>query len=167
MRTVLAVLWLPFVVVMLIFVWLSIDTYTGWLGPRLPQLGFTLLVLGTVLALWCALLFVVTGRGSPHPFIAKTKRLVRIGPYEMVRNPMMWGIGAVLTGLALMLGSVGLWFGFALFVAFVLWFVPGYEEPDLLLRFGQDYKDYCSEVPRWFPRLTHHHVPHGTSPLPR
>lgn len=167
MRTFFGVLWLPFVVLVLIFIWLWIDSSTGWLGPQLPTLGTTLLICGAALSIWCAMLFFFHGRGSPHPFVVKTKRLVVIGPYGVIRNPMMWGIGGILAGLALLLGSVGLWFGFALFFVFVAWFVPFFEEPDMRLRFGEEYLDYCREVPRWFPRLIHRQAPHSATPLHR
>jgi protein-S-isoprenylcysteine O-methyltransferase Ste14 len=83
--------------------------------------------------------------------VKKTKRLVNVGPYGVVRNPMMWGIGTLLIGLALTLGSVGLWFGFVLFLLFISWFVLNYEEPDMERRFGEEYREYCRQTPRWWP----------------
>ena len=37
-------------------------------------------------------------------------------------------------------------FGIHLFVLF-------YEEPTLRAKFGDDYEEYCRNVPRWLPRL--------------
>ncbi len=84
---------------------------------------------------------------------------------EAIRRKILFA--AVLIGLALLVGSVGLWFGFALFLVFILWFVPLYEEPDMLRRFGDEYRGYCAEVPRWFPRILHRHAPHRATPAPR
>ena len=39
------------------------------------------------------------------------------------------------------------------FIAFILWFVPAYEERDMERRFGEEYRRYCEQVPRWWPRL--------------
>lgn len=134
--------------------WLWLDSATGWRGPRLRWLGAALLIAGFGLAAWCSILFRAIGGGTPHPFAAKTQRLVTTGPYAVVRNPMMYGVGAILIGLALLLGSAGLWFGLGLFILFVALFVPGYEERDMERRFGEEYRSYCREVPRWLPRLS-------------
>lgn len=151
--TFLRVIWLPATVILVVLAWLWLDAEVGWRGVHLPWAGWLLLLCGTSLSLWCMLLFLRVGRGSPHPFVAKTKHLVTSGPYRVVRNPMMWGVGAILVGLALFLGSVGLWFGLACFLLFVRAFVRGYEEPDLQRRFGAEYTDYCRRVPRWWPRF--------------
>jgi len=29
-----------------------------------------------------------------------------------------------------------------------------YEEPKMRSTFGQEYRDFCANVPRWIPRLT-------------
>ncbi len=59
----------------------------------------------------------------------------------------------VIWGVALYFGSQGL-FGYAvLFTLFAHWVVVRVEEPELRERFGEAYEVYCSEVPRWFPRI--------------
>lgn len=146
-------LWFPAAVILVTLAWLWLDSAVGWKGIHLPILGIPLVLAGSFLAAWCAHLFWHVGRGSPHPFTAKTKHLVTQGPYRVVRNPMMYGIGTILAGLALWLGSVGLWFGVAGFVLFVRWFVRAYEEPDMERRFGEEYRAYCRQVPRWWPRF--------------
>jgi protein-S-isoprenylcysteine O-methyltransferase Ste14 len=150
-------MWLPAALFAICFGWLWLDAKRGWHGIQLPLLGWVLVILGGGLAIWCALIFRLRGEGTPHPFALKTKHLVTTGPFAFVRNPMMWGIGALLIGLALLLGSLGLWFGFAFFVLFVTRFVPRFEEPDMERRFGQEYRDYCRQVPRWWPWLTNTH----------
>ena len=147
------VLWLPTLSVLAVLAWLWLDSAFGWRGVHLPWLGAPLVLAGTLLIAWCFSLLAWIGKGSPHPFTAKTKRLVIVGPYRRVRNPMMYGVGAILVGLALWLGSVGLWLGFACFVFYVRWFVRAYEVPDMERRFGEEYREYCRQVPRWWPRL--------------
>ncbi len=153
MKTFLRVAWLPTLVVLTFAFWLWLDRQMEWKGPQSRVAGGALAVAGVGLALWCAGLFRVLGHGTPLPFTMKTQHLVVVGPYRIVRNPMMWGIGAFLVGSALCLGSVGLWFGFAGFVIFLSLFVPLYEERDMERRFGEEYREYCRRVPRWVPRL--------------
>lgn len=153
MAALLRFVWFPAAIVGLIFFWLWLDRAMGWHGVRWPMAGVLILLAGLGLVMWCNLLFASIGEGTAHPFTAKTKHLVIAGPYRYVRNPMMYGVGAILVGLALWLGSVGLWFGLAMFVLFLSLFVPYYEEPDMERRFGEEYRDYCRQVPRWLPRL--------------
>ncbi len=148
----LRVIWLPGAVLVATLFWIWLDFHMGWKGPQAIWPGIVLIVLGQGLALWCAALFLLRGRGSPHPFVVKTQNLVIVGPFKVVRNPMMWGVAATLVGLCLLLGSASLWIGFGCFLLVVYWFVRLYEEPDLERRFGEAYRAYCRQVPRWLPR---------------
>jgi protein-S-isoprenylcysteine O-methyltransferase Ste14 len=95
-----------------------------------------------------------TGRGTPAP-MAPPQRLVVIGFYRYVRNPMYLGFTA---------GWIGLWIVFehANLVAIAAvasvalgidLFVMLYEEPTLRGKFGSDYEAYCRNVNRWWPRV--------------
>jgi len=144
-------LWYPALVVLVVWSWVWLDAAVGWSGPRVRWLGGALLLAGGALAGWCSWLLVRQGRGTPHPFAAKTKRLVTSGPYAVVRNPMMYAVGAILVGLALWRGSIGLWLCFAAFIVYIRWFIRLYEERDMERRFGDEYRAYCRRVPRWWP----------------
>ena len=112
-------------------------------------------VLGFAVALRCVWDFGWTGRGTPAP-VAPPQRLVVVGFYRYVRNPMYVGFAA---------GWIGLWVIF------------GHPDPradrrrrsgcsrrtsvcDLLRRayvawkkFGAEYEEYRRNVRRWWPRL--------------
>lgn len=106
---------------------------------------------GAALALWCIVTFMVIGRGTPAPF-DPPRRLVVVGPYRLVRNPMYIGAGLALAGAALFYGSwVLLGYG-AVFALVTHLFVVVYEEPTLRATFGADYVQYCERVRRWWPR---------------
>lgn len=145
-------LWYPVAVVLVFWGFARLDPLLGP-GIRAPLAGWILLSAGLGLAGWCCWLLVGRGRGTPHPFAAKTQRLVTDGPYGVVRNPMMWAVGAILAGLALVRGSSGLLIGWAAFLVYIPLFIRFYEERDMLRRFGEDYREYCRRVPRWWPRL--------------
>ncbi len=152
MKALLRLVTFPLVILSVVAACLWLDSAVGWRGVRLPGVGIPLALAGLAIILWTNGLFLTLGRGTAHPFAAKTQQLVAIGPYRYVRNPMMWGAGSLLIGSALWLGSVGLWITFAIFFTFINLFVPFYEERDMERRFGEEYREYCRRVPRWIPR---------------
>ena len=118
----------------------------------LATAGIVLIAIGLVLVSWTVALFARIGKGTLAPW-DPTSRLVVVGPYRHVRNPMISGVLAVVLGEAALFGSVPLlvWFG-AVFAVNSVYF-PLVEEPGLRARFGEDYEAYSAAVPRWVPRL--------------
>jgi protein-S-isoprenylcysteine O-methyltransferase Ste14 len=87
--------------------------------------------------------------------VAPPQRLVVVGFYRYVRNPMYVGFFAGWAGLWTIFGrfswpALGIT---AVAIAGVAVFVLLYEEPVLRKKFGADYEEYCRNVPRWLPRL--------------
>jgi protein-S-isoprenylcysteine O-methyltransferase Ste14 len=119
--------------------------------PLRAALGVPLVASGFALWLWTVLLFARIGRGTLAPW-DPTERLVVVGPYAHVRNPMITGVLVVLLGQALVLGSgaIGIWAAVFAGVNHVFFLV--YEEPTGARRFGDEYRRYKENVPRWIPR---------------
>jgi protein-S-isoprenylcysteine O-methyltransferase Ste14 len=132
---------------------------SGWVwrsplfdGSSLRWLGGALIVAGIPIVLESFARFAIEGFGTPAP-IYPTDRLIATGLYRHVRNPMYVGVLAVIAGQALLLGDIWLIVYAALvWLAFHI-FVVGYEEPILRRRYGAEFDDYCTLVPRWLPRL--------------
>ncbi len=129
-----------------------VDPFLGsfYMKPlRLVGVGFS--AAGYMLAVWCVMLFINEGKGTPLPF-AHPKQLVICGPYKFVRNPMVVGTVLFLFGSAFLFGSFGL-----LIYAFLIFLVMRQfiliEEKSLEKRFGVDYVLYFQKTPRWFPNL--------------
>ena len=109
------------------------------------------------LGVWGSVVMSKVGKGTPLP-LDHAKKLVILGPYAFVRNPMaVSGVGQGLM-VALFLGSplVAL---YALMGSMIwqLIFRP-LEEDDLRVRFGREYDEYCSEVKCWIPRMSSYQI---------
>lgn len=115
--------------------------------------SFALLGCGLLMAISTVRVFVHHGNGTPAPW-APPRSLVVRGPYRYVRNPMITGIFLLLAAEALLLGSWPLVGWLLTFAALNLVYIPFVEEPDLVRRFGDSYREYCAHVPRWVPRLS-------------
>jgi protein-S-isoprenylcysteine O-methyltransferase Ste14 len=111
-------------------------------------------VLGFGVALRCIWDFGWTGRGTPAPF-APPQRMVAVGFYRHVRNPMYLGFAAGWIGLWIVFGNANpaVIVGVAAVALGVHLFVVFYEEPTLRGKFEEDYREYCRNVSRWWPRV--------------
>lgn len=103
-----------------------------------------LLVVSAVLGrTWCALY--IGGK--------KFGRLVTEGPYSVVRNPLYVFSCMGAFGIGLSTSSVTLAILDVVIVGIVLRLITGTEEKALLDRFGDDYRSYRTQVPRFVPSL--------------
>jgi len=106
--------------------------------------------LGAAVLLHSVWTFAAVGRGTLVPVDAP-RRLVVVGLYRYVRNPMYVGVAAILLGEALMFRSRALLGYTAVWFAVVNLFILLYEEPHLGRRFGDSYARYRRAVGRWLP----------------
>lgn len=134
--------------------WLTHDWVVGCACSSIPQivLGALVEAAGLALLAWVVVLQWRRGRGTPVPWVPTQELLVE-GPYRYCRNPMQLGAGLYYFGLTLVLRSP--------MEAVLVWVVAmacgtlyhrGVEEQELLLRFGDAYRDYRARTPFLFPR---------------
>jgi protein-S-isoprenylcysteine O-methyltransferase Ste14 len=140
---------------LLVYLTGSIDF--GWSLPQpflwLPVIfGLALGLAGLALMIWTGWLFWMIGKGTVLP-LDPTKKLVVVGPYRYVRNPMYSGAFVVLFGEGILLGSIAVLVFAVVMPLAPLFYVPLKEEPDLEKQFGKEYLVYKAHVPRWVPRL--------------
>ena len=121
----------------------------GWRAA----LGFVLLSLGLVVAIWTMTLFHSKGKGTAAPW-DPPKKLVVAGPYRHVRNPMLSSVFMMQIAEWLLLGAWQLLALFAVFLIGNMVYFPLVEEKGLERRFGEEYLRYKKNVPRYIPRLT-------------
>ncbi|MFL5609273.1 MAG: methyltransferase family protein [Gemmatimonadaceae bacterium] len=161
LRHLLSILLLPFVMVVMVPRWLLrawSASDTRWVGGTMAAatahiVGALIFLIGFALFAWCITLFGRIGKGTLAPW-DPTQRLVAVGPYRHVRNPMITGVLTMLAGEAVFLGSRVIMIWAATFLVFNHLYFLISEEPGLERRFGRDYEEYKLAVPRWIPRLT-------------
>lgn len=82
-----------------------------------------------------------------------SQNLVVTGPYRHLRNPMILGVIILLIGEALALSSYGIaLLATGFFILNTAYFIL-FEEPQLEQQFGETYRQYKANVPRWQPRI--------------
>ena len=114
-------------------------------------IGLALIAAGVLVVGWCVRDFYVAGKGTLAPW-DPPRRIVVVGLYRSVRNPMYLGVLLVVAAWAVLLGSpaVGV-YALLLAVGFHLRVVT-VEEPSLARMFGGDWEAYARDVGRWVPR---------------
>ncbi len=123
----------------------------GFTFPGHAWAGIVVFALASCGGVWSGYTLGMHGDGTPLPVDA-TNRLVVIGPYRYVRNPM------AVSGLAQGAG-VGLWLGSYGVLAYVaagilVWdrLARPAEERFLVSQFGAAYEAYRTQVRCWWPR---------------
>ena len=170
LRHLISILILPgnalIVIPTVILLWAQ-DGHPGWgLEPPLAYLprvfGAGLIVGGLWLMYRTISLFFSIGEGTLAPWDPPTRFVVQ-GIYRHVRNPMIVGVLTVLLGEAVLFGSVSLFAWFAFWALCNMIYMPLMEEPSLARRFGEPYRTYRANVPRWIPRLSAWQQPQDAS----
>ena len=124
--------------------WLPI---THWLEWTWRWLGLAVILAGVASAVSARMRFVKHGT-AVRPF-TPSSALVTDGPFRYTRNPMYWGMLLVLTGEALLFGSLGPFLVVPAFWCFLNFLFVRKEEECMRIQFGKTYEEYCMRVRRW------------------
>ena len=140
-----------------LILWLSAGSSMAMAPAGVAQarfwIGLVVGVVGFAIAAWSARLFLTVGEGTPAPW-APPRKLVVVGLYRHVRNPMIRGVIRMLAAEALLFGSWPIAGWMLVFFLLKTIYLIRVEEPALEQRFGEDYRLYKANVRRWIPRVT-------------
>lgn len=113
-------------------------------------IGIVIVLLGISIRFWAA------GYIKHHRVDRKanTPTLVTGGPYAYVRNPLYLANSLVALGFCIMSGWWPSYIIAAILIilTYEIFIIPS-EESFLQRKFGNDYQQYCAEVPRFFPKI--------------
>ncbi|OGG94845.1 MAG: hypothetical protein A2527_12935 [Candidatus Lambdaproteobacteria bacterium RIFOXYD2_FULL_50_16] len=138
---------LPFIVVMVVFA--QTDKFSLIVGGLVMILGELIRIHGVA----------YIGGVSRTRSHSTGQKVITGGPFAYVRNPLYWG-NLLLSGGLVLVSNVHFIFAYDFLLLFVVVFFAQYipmvlwEESNLRSKFGQAYETYCSQVPRWVPRIT-------------
>jgi len=113
----------------------------------LEIMGWASIIAGEALRVWS----VGYAGASTRSMRLKAEKLVIGGPYAVIRNPIYLGNFFIGLGFCFI---AGLWWVFPLYlVYFAVQYsaIISLEEEFLLKKFGEDYRAYCTRVPRYIP----------------
>lgn len=80
----------------------------------------------------------------------ETKEMITTGIYRYSRNPMYLGIGCMMLGVSLMMGTASYYVVTVLFFLIMQFIFNPFEEAKLTKKFGETYRRYAATTRRWF-----------------
>ncbi|MBN1416071.1 MAG: isoprenylcysteine carboxylmethyltransferase family protein [Bacteroidales bacterium] len=115
-------------------------------------------ITGLGFMIWSNIYLFRVGKGGPADgfniaISPRTKKLVVTGPYRYSRNPMVFGAFTVYFSIGLFLLSVLCVVILVVFIGFAVKYLRMTEEKRLLKDFGEQYREYKSNVPMIFPKI--------------
>jgi len=135
-------IFLPFALIALFIPWVETEGYEQVIMP----VGAAFSLFGLYLRGWSMRYCGKAGAQEDG-----VKKLTCTGPYRIFRNPLYVANILIMSGLIVL--SEVLW----VLPAFIVYAGVRYnsivkrEEMALIVQFGDDYKEYCGRVRRWFP----------------
>jgi len=115
------------------------------------MLGLPVILMGLFIMAMTISTFIRIGRGTLAPW-SPTRKLITGGMYGYVRNPMIMGVLTVLIGESVAILSIAIFMWAVIFFLVNNIYFTLYEEPNLEKKFGNEYREYKKNVPRWIPR---------------
>ncbi len=117
----------------------------------LSVMGFLVGLIGLVVLVISVSTMMRIGEGTLAPW-KPARRLVITGIYSYTRNPMITGVLLCLLSESMLFGSGRILTWMIIFFGINYIHFVFIEEPGLLKKFGKEYLEYKTNVPRWFPR---------------
>jgi protein-S-isoprenylcysteine O-methyltransferase Ste14 len=131
--------------------------YEITLGTPFLVLGIILIAAGVVLHAWTAKLIglkATIGYTELKPdMLSEEPVLIKSGPFSVVRHPSYWAHTAIITGIFFITGAIAVAIIAVIDLVITYFITTSLEDRELVERFGNKYKEYQREVPKFFPKL--------------
>ncbi len=127
------------------------------LGVPLFVLGITAVSAGIALHAWTAKLLGIKatiGFTELKPDNeAEKQALITSGPFSVVRHPSYWAHTSIITGIFLITGIIAVGIVAVIDLGITYFITTELEDKELIARFGDQYREYQRQVPKFFPKL--------------
>jgi len=150
-KTIFLNFWLIVIVVLVEFLLLILDkvlTFPNFHSTLIIVLGTLILLTGIVFRIWASFIFFQNELKVLS--VKPQSKFIRKGPYKISRNPLYIGIICIVLGIAFIIGSPSSVVASILLIIFWNFYTRLVDEKRMLQSFGEDYRQYEKEVPRWF-----------------
>jgi protein-S-isoprenylcysteine O-methyltransferase Ste14 len=131
--------------------------YEITLGTPFLVLGIILTAAGVVLHAWTAKLIglkATIGYAELKPDVRSEESvLIKSGPFSVVRHPSYWAHTAIITGIFFITGTIAVAIIAVIDLVITYFITTSLEDRELVERFGNKFKEYQREVPKFFPKL--------------
>jgi len=138
-------------------VWISLSAWLSTIDHL--STGANALVVGIFVSLCVVVAALLRTWGAAylhstvvHDPALRTEKIVAVGPFRYLRNPLYLGTILLALGTAPMLSGWGALFLLATIIIFSLRLI-GREESEMARTHGSSYDEYCRRVPSLVPRL--------------
>ena len=148
--------WLPIAVAL--YWWRdAILQYAVTVATPIVVLGAVLVAAGIALHAWTAKLLGIKATISitelkPEPD-GEEQGLITSGPFSVVRHPSYWAHTSIITGVFLITGVLSLGIIALIDLAITYFVTTELEDRELTERFGDEYREYEKQVPKFFPNF--------------
>lgn len=130
------------------------------LGLLSLVLGIILIIAGIILHAWTAKLIGIKAtigytELKPEEQNIDRKGLITSGPFSVVRHPSYWAHTAIIIGIFFMTGIITVGIIAIIDLVITYFITTTLEDRELVGRFGDLYREYQREVPKFFPKIVH------------
>ena len=124
--------------------------FSTFLNEIIPNI---IRIVAGIFVLLAAGYFSMTGMKIVFDEVRDKPEVIRKGVFSVVRHPVYFGEILLYLGLLLFSMSIASAIIWILTIIF-LDYIARYEEKILLDHFGEEYRVYMNEVPRWIPKIS-------------
>jgi protein-S-isoprenylcysteine O-methyltransferase Ste14 len=125
----------------------------GWGRFGFQSVGWLLFMAGAAMRWWATL----------YVGDRKSVELISAGPYSITRNPIYLGTLLLTLSVAVLSQSLSMVLMLLVVAVFYVGITVSREENRLTECHGERFKEYCRQVPRFFPRFRSFHTPDAIS----